>query len=484
MARNLTYLGNPYVEGQGKAAILPTGQSSQQFINEMGKIKEQQRADAAAKAAAKAAEKKNLDDFKVDYFIGHQGYFQDKVKDLQGRWVDLMANNGSLGDAKNPLSAQLQKDMYAIKNDAALSKQIEGFYDQVSKMTPEQKAKVSSKSLNELMDFYALPFDQQIEGWKNGTAPKLKPKVEIPNAAIDVVLNNYIPKKDEIFGYSDEEREKEWEGRFMNADRELKTLITEDMFMDEPDPKKAREDFIASKVGSVRALYDDRKGAAEMARKDEEFEFKKKIGWANLNQKQREFEYKKYKDFKEMQENAQVDIDAFVDGVVNEDKAVIGTLKHLLTTEVEETEAGKVVNKKIVPTVEVVEENEEGTPYEAVEKGGMLVEMNPTGGKIKYVKVSYPEGKKKGFKVPITDASGNITEEGRQLLKGEITVPYLQFTSKYGMPSGRVGYKAGQKVSGEKVVVTKSEGSGKSNPTPTPASNPAPKAKTPVFNMK
>ena len=475
MARNLTYLGNPYVEGQGKAAIIPTGQSSQQFINEMGKIKEQQRADAAAKAAAKAAEKKSLDDFKVDYFIGHQGYFQDKVKDLQGRWVDLMANNGSLGDAKNPLSAQLQKDMYAIKNDAALSKQIEGFYDQVSKMTPEQKAKVSSKSLNELMDFYALPFDQQIEGWKNGTAPKLKTKVEIPNAAIDVVLNNYIPKKDEIFGYSDEEREKEWEGRFMNADRELRTLITEEMFADEPDPKKAREDFIASKVGSVRALYDDRKTAAEMARKDEEFEFKKKIGWANLNQKQREFEYKKYKDFKEMSENAQVDIDAFVDGVVNEDKAVIGTLKHLLTTEVEKMEAGKVVKKKIVPEIKFYSAPPLNTG------AGVFIQGNANN-LVKYIQIKYPDGKP--TQIPITDTDGNITEEGRQLLKGEITVPYLQFTSKYGMPSGTVGYKAGQKLSGAKTVVTKSEGSGKSNSTPTPASNPAPKAKTPVFNMK
>lgn len=475
MARNLTYLGNPYTEGQGKAAILPTGQSGKQFIDEMSKIKEQQRADAKAKEAAKTAEKKNLDDFKVDYFIGHQGYFQNKVKDLQSRWVDLMANGQSLGDATNPAAAQLQKDMYAIKTEADLSKQIETFYDQVAKMTPEQKAKVSTKSMNELMNFYSLPFEQQIEGWKNGTAPKLKPKVEIPNAAIDVILNNYIPKKDEIFGYSDEEREKEWEGRFMNADRELRTLITEDMFMDEPDPKKAREDFIASKVGSVRALYDDRKTAAEMARKDEEFEFKKKIGWANLNQRQREFEYKKYKDFKEMSENAQVDIDAFVDGVVNEDKAVIGTLKHLLTTDVQETEAGKVVNKKIVPEIKFYSAPPLNTG------AGVFIQGNDNNW-VKYIEIKYP--KKTPIQIPITDTDGNITEEGRQLLKGEITVPYLQFTSKYGMPSGRIGYKAGQKLSGTKTVVTKSEGSGKSNSTPTPASTPAPKAKTPVFNMK
>lgn len=478
-SRNLSYLGNPYQEGFGKAAILPTGQSSQQFVTEMGKIKEQQRAEATAKAAVKAAEKKNLDDFKVDYFIGHQGYFQDKVKDLQGRWVDLMANNGSLGDAKNPLSAQLQKDMYAIKNDAALSKQIEGFYDQVSKMTPEQKAKVSSKSLNELMDFYALPFDQQIEGWKNGTAPKLKPKVEIPNAEIDVILNNYIPKKDEIFGYTDQERSDEWEGRFMNADRELKTLITEEMFADEPDPKKAREDFIASKVGSVRALYDDRKTAAEMSRKDEEFEFKKKIGWANLNQKQKEFEYKKYKDFKEMQQNAQVDIDAYVDSIINEDAAAIGVLQDLLTTEVESIEAGKVVKEKVKPTVEIVEEaGESSTSYQ----GGMGQELVPSNEKVKYVKITYPNGKKPPVKIAITDAQGNVTEEGRQLLKGEITVPYLKATKDYGMPSGTVGYKAGQKIGGEKTVVQSSSGSG--NSSTTPASTPAPAKKAPVFNMK
>jgi hypothetical protein len=146
-----------------------------------------------------------------------------------------------------------------------------------------------------------------------------------------------------------------------------------------------------------------------------------------------------------------------------------------LTTDVQETQAGKVVNKKIVPEIKFYSAPPLNTG------AGVFIQGNANN-LVKYIQIKYPDGKP--TQIPITDTDGNITEEGRQLLKGEITVPYLQFTSKYGMPSGTVGYKAGQKVSGEKVVVTNSEGYGKSNPTPTPASNPAPKAKTPVFNMK
>lgn len=424
-SRNLSYLGNPYQEGFGKAAIIPTGQSSQQFINEMGKIKEQQRADAAAKAAAKAAEKKSLDDFKVDYFIGHQGYFQDRVKDLQSRWVDLMANNESLGNANNPLSAQLQKDMYAIKNDAALSKQIEGFYDQISKMTPEQKAKVSSKSLNELMDFYALPFGQQIEGWKNGTAPKLVTKVEIPNAAIDVVLNNYIPKKDEIFGYSDEEREKEWEGRFMNADRELRTLITEDMFMDEPDPKKAREDFIASKVGSVRALYDDRKGAAELAQKEKEQKFKEEMERKKLSIAQQRLALDKFKTYSSVKPRVKNDLNNYVQSLVDEDVASLTFAKDLMAVEIRDKD-GKVISVA-KPNIYIDKVSTSRATAGAGE--------SRDGGK--FMVIEYPPNAKiPPTRIRIKDEEGNITDDGYKMLYGTIQAPYLEFSKEYGVATG------------------------------------------------
>lgn len=428
-SRNLTYLGNPFQQGLGKATVVDTSGVADDFIKGMESVRANRKADNDAIKKEKADQQKSVEDYKVDYFINHQSHFQGAVDDVRKEGIDLMMKGYNLKDYKNPEVAEYQKKKIGIDSDAKLSKEIGTYMEKVLNLTPEQKGKIKAESYKSAIDFLDLPFDEQVKAFKNGTMAKLEVLNELPiekfKSAI-AEINTGLPN---LSNLTQAELDVVQQDAVEKAKTFVRQNITDDM-INSTDPKviqQEREDYAEAYGNLVKRPFEDLKSKSEAAAKLKENENKNAIEWAKIRNAQAKTALDKAK--WSAAQRAFEDYDGFIDNVVDGNLDNIGTFEDIMTVTVKN--GTKDVEYK--PTIEV--------------KGKDVIDPTIILGlqQEKYVTIKYPTNAKiatKKIKIRNYDGSDNI--EGIEELKGFGRIPFNNQAAKSGVKN--TGTKAGSTI--------------------------------------
>lgn len=425
-SRNLTYLGNPFQQGLGKATVVDTSGVADDFIKGMESVRANRKADNDAIKKEKADQQKSVEDYKVDYFINHQSHFQGAIDDIKKEGIDLMMKGYNLKDYKNPEVAEYQKKKIGIDSDAKLSKEIGTYMEKVLNLTPEQKGKIKAESYKSAIDFLDLPFDEQVKAFKNGTMAKLEVLNELPITKLrDVAaqINSGVEKT----SYTNQaDLDSRQEADIKRMQDIVRQTITPDM-INSTDPatiKQQIDDYVEVYGGMINKTYEDLKAKSQDAAKLKENENKNAIEWAKIRNAQAKTALDKAK--WSAAQRAVEDYDGFVQEVVDGNLDNIGTFEDIMTITIDDGD--KDVEYK--PTIEV--------------KGKDVIDPTIILGlqQEKYVTIKYPTNAKIATKkIKIRNYDGSVNTQGVQELKGVGRISFNNQAAKSGVKN--TGTKAG-----------------------------------------
>lgn len=286
MARNLTYLGNPYEEGKGTAAIIDGGNTDMVFINQMQRFQEEKKKRDLALLEKQKAQQQAIDNWDVNNWLNHQGYFQDKAKAVKQQGIDLLAYGFDLNDMTKPQVADWYKKMAEIEQDAKISEAFGKMGDMYKEMKPADRDKYTPQSWDAVHNFYfgdgvnGMPdFEKQMQVVKDGIEPKLQLKVDKPYKDVleDIkVYNAKIPTF--VAGLDTVEAEKKWQDVTDQYIAGLSDRMGDpnNMFWEADNPQNAKDEYLLS----VKDLF-------KKSLKDWEAEQKIELGKGELAEKVR-----------------------------------------------------------------------------------------------------------------------------------------------------------------------------------------------------
>lgn len=300
--RDLTYLGSPYGEGKGEAFILPVGDTASVFQDSMKQMK--QNADAKAKAAEekKKADIKKVEDWSVNYWLGHQGYFQGKVKAIHDKGIELMGKGIDINDFTKPEVRDWYKQQHDVEQESKLSTAYGTLADEAMKMKPEDRAKYTKASLAEQQKFFLEhpDFNENMREYVKGV-PRLKTREIMPKEIAE-------GKDIELFNaqaaalLADPTQVADAKARKETVAAQYKKYLQENLNvnMDEfdkaPDAQKALDEFINNRVQYFKDTNLDTdkiadnataaKSQAETARHNKVVESQ---GWQKLKKEDEQF---------------------------------------------------------------------------------------------------------------------------------------------------------------------------------------------------
>lgn len=424
MSRNLTYLGSPYKQGEGTAAILPKGDVGAAFLDSMRGIKKQQQEQKQEKEKAK---QKAWDYYKIskDLHLSHEGMFSQRVKDLMDEMSTEMANNPDfdLSDSTNPKVQEFRSKMGDIHHDAGLSNTIKKMSEAYDKVVndPAKSAKLTNTSKQRMADFFSKPLSEQLEAYKNGTAPRIEMRVPIPEKEINSSISNINAGLNNLYSGQTEERLKEETQKRRDILRtRLETTLTPSMFDEYPKPEEAMEAYIEQKVNEIKQPMVDKKADRELAVKEE---------------KQRMAREKYQRQLRQETNLAQ-----FVKGIADGSDAMITKGRSLVGKYL--VDSGLVTNAKEFQIFSGMEftpnPNKPGTNHMVV--GGQVLrpEQLPTGKKTlprgKYVIMRLSDNSYVPFRTHKPD--GSVDTKGMTELKEFMADPYNQTRQVEGVVPG------------------------------------------------
>src|SRR5690554_1755082 len=173
-SRNLTYLGSPFQEGFGKAAIEEQQRAPMAFLDQMDKLRQERKERDKEEDEKKKASLKSLDDFNLDYAIQHNQYFQNGMKEYREKATDFMAKGGDLGDMSSEEAISLYREKNRLKDEANLSKSLAGNWDAYNKLPADKKGLLSQESIDKFEEFYQIgDLQEQLRLAREGELPTL-----------------------------------------------------------------------------------------------------------------------------------------------------------------------------------------------------------------------------------------------------------------------------------------------------------------------
>jgi len=430
-SRNLTYLGNPFQQGLGKATVVDTSGVADDFIKGMESVRANRKADNDAIKKEKADQQKSVEDYKVDYFINHQSHFQGAVDDVRKEGVDLMMKGYNLKDYKNPEVAEYQKKKIGIDSDAKLSKEIGTYMEKVLNLTPEQKGKIKAESYKSAIDFLDLPFDEQVKAFKNGTMAKLEVLNQLPiekfKAAI-TEINSGLPN---LSNLTQAELDVVQQDAVEKAKTFVRQNITDDM-INSTDPKviqQEREDYAEAYGNLVKRPFEDLKSKNEAAAKLKENENKNAIEWAKIRNAQAKTALDKAK--WSAAQRAFEDYDGFVQEVVDGSLDNIRTLEDIMTVTIDDGDK----NVEYKPQVYVTKMQ----PKTGAGFNPLIIDID---NQEEYVEIIYPKSANiPTKKIKVKNKDGSVNTQGVQELKGFGRISFNNQAAKSGVKN--TGTKAG-----------------------------------------
>lgn len=416
-SRNLTYLGNPFQQGLGKATVVDTSGVADDFIKGMESVRANRKADNDAIKKEKADQQKSVEDYKVDYFINHQSHFQGAVDDVRREGIDLMMKGYNLKDYKNPEVAEYQKKKIGIDSDAKLSKEIGTYMEKVLNLTPEQKGKIKAESYKGAIDFLDLPFDEQVKAFKNGTMAKLEVLNELPITKLrDVAaqINSGVEKT----SYTNQaDLDSRQEADIKRMQDIVRQTITPDM-INSTDPatiKQQIDDYVEVYGGMINKTYEDLKAKSQDAAKLKENENKNAIEWAKIQNQKAKTQLDR--DKWGAVQRAFEDYDGFVQEVVDGSLDKIRTFEDIMTVTVKDGSEEKTYK----PTIEV--------------KGKDVIDPTIILGlqQEKFVKITYPDEPSLNKVIKIRNHDGSVNTDGVNEVKGVGRMPFNKAAKSTGV---------------------------------------------------
>lgn len=425
-SRNLTYLGSPFQQGLGKATVVDTSGVADDFIKGMDNVRANRKAENDAVKAEKLAQQKSVEDYKVDYFIGHQAHFQGAVDDVRREGVDLMMKGYNLKDYKNPEVAEYQKKKIGIDSDAKLSKEIGNYIEKILNLTPEQKGKIKTESYKGAIEFLDLPFDEQVKAFKNGTMAKLEVLNQLPIEKFKAAITEINSGLPDLSNLTQAELDVVQQNAVEKAKTFVRQNITDDM-INSTDPatiNQEREDYAEAYGNLVKRPFEDLKAKNEADMKEKQHKDKMALEYAKLQNEKAKTALDREK-WTAVQ-RAVEDYDGFVQEVVDGNLDNIRTFEDIMTITVNDGE--KDVEYK--PTIKIEGKN----PLDPQRLLGNQQE--------KYVIIEYPKNaEKETKKIKIRNHDGSVNTQGIQELKGVGRIAFNEQASKTGVVN--TGIKAG-----------------------------------------
>ena len=430
-SRNLTYLGNPFQQGLGKATVVDTSGVADDFIKGMESVRANRKADNNAIKKEKADQKKSVEDYKVDYFIGHQEHFQGAIDEVRKKLVDLNMRGVNLNNYENPEVKEVRRRQIEIDSDAKLSKDIATYIDKGLNLTPEQRSKIKADSYKGFVEFLDLPFNEQVKAFKNGTMAKLEVLNEVPiekfKAAI-AEINTGLPN---LSNLTQAELDVVQQDAVEKAKTFVRQNITDDM-INSTDPatiKQEREDYAEAYGNLVKRPFEDLKSKNEAAAKLKENENKNAIEWAKIRNAQAKTALDKAK-WSAVQ-RAVEDYDGFVQEVVDGNLDNIRTLEDVMTVTVNDGDK----NVEYKPQVYVTKMQ----PKTGAGFNPLIIDID---NQEEYVEIIYPKSANiPTKKIKVKNKDGSVNTQGVQELKGFGRISFNNQAAKSGVKN--TGTKAG-----------------------------------------
>ena len=430
-SRNLTYLGSPFKQGLGKATVVDTSGVADDFIKGMDNVRANRKAENDAVKAEKLAQQKSVEDYKVDYFIGHQAHFQGAVDDVRREGVDLMMKGYNLKDYKNPEVAEYQKKKIGIDSDAKLSKEIGNYIEKILNLTPEQKGKIKTESYKGAIEFLDLPFDEQVKAFKNGTMAKLEVLNQLPIEKFKAAITEINSGLPDLSNLTQAELDVVQQDAVEKAKTFVRQNITDDM-INSTDPatiKQEREDYAEAYGNLVKRPFEDLKAKNEAAMKEKQHKDKMALGWAKQKTLDAKTALEKAK--WSAAQRALEDYDGFVQEVVDGNLDNIRTFEDIMTVTV--NDGDKDVEYK--PQIYVTKMQ----PKTGAVFNPLIVDIN---NQEEYVEIIYPENANiPTKKIKVKNKDGSVNTQGIQELKGVGRIAFNEQASKTGVVN--TGIKAG-----------------------------------------
>lgn len=438
-SRDLTYLGNPFQQGLGKATVVDTSGVADDFIKGMKSVRANRKADNDAIKKEKAAQKKSVEDYKVDYFIGHQAHFQGAIDEVRKKLVDLDMRGVNLNNYKNPEVREVKRRQIEIDSDAKLSKDIATYIDKGLNLTPEQRSKIKADSYKGFVDFLDLPFDEQVKAFKNGTMAKLEVLNELPITKLKDVaaqINSGVEKT----SYTNQaDLDSRQEADIKRMQDIVRQTITPDM-INSTDPatiKQQIDDYVEVYGGMINKTYEDLKAKSQDAAKLKENENKNAIEWAKIRNAQAKTALDKAK--WSATQRAFEDYDGFVQEVVDGNLDNIRTLEDIMTVTIDDGD--KDVEYK--PQVYVTKMQ----PKTGAGFNPLIIDID---NQEEYVEIIYPKDANiPTKKIKVKNKDGSVNTQGVQELKGVGRISFNNQAAKSGVKNtGKAGAVTGNQSGG------------------------------------
>ena len=282
-SRNLTYLDSPFKQGIGKATVVNTGDVATAFNEGMKNVRKVREDENTAIKTEKAEQKKTVEDYKVDYFIGHQAYFQNQIDDVRKEGVNLMMKNYNLKDMTNPEVAAYQKRKIELDSKAKLSKDVGTYMDKVLNMTPADKAKIKTDTYNEAVKFLDLPYEEQVKKFQDGTMSRLEMLTPVPQAEIRQALKNISDGLPKLYEAPQANLDVIHKEAVAKAKEVVYSLIDPSM-INSTDPaviKEQIDEYAQAYANTIGRPLEDLKSQRDRAQKEADRQTKKSIAAAN-----------------------------------------------------------------------------------------------------------------------------------------------------------------------------------------------------------
>lgn len=454
--RDLTYLGSPFGEGKGEAYILPKSDTPAYFLEYLKRGQDEAKAQKAALEKQKAAQQKTLEDWDVNYWIGHQEYFNPKVKEVYNEGVDLLSRGYNLKDMSQKPVADWVKKQHDIEKQAQLSTTYGTQADKILNMKPEDAQKYTKASLLEAKQFY-LDHPKYTEDMAKSISgmPQLQTTLDMPTdirdgkgitefkSKLDNAYFNALTLDDkikEILNYREQYKKS-------TKDRLINMPIKDFDILDPIEREKAIDEFVETQAKQITIPYLDEEAIQKVKLDQDKLAEEKRANKVKEALKNRELDINE-KQFKALNTSMGSGYEQFIDGLVTGDKSAFAFAQPssisngMFTTTIQTKLGDKTVQQTVIARPRYVD----GTKVYGGKAGEKYVAFD-------YYDASNPTKKIEGNvygkssninTIRVQNSDGSIDEDGRRELSGMAQQNFSDFVKQTGL-----GYETPIQVGGK-----------------------------------
>jgi hypothetical protein len=454
--RDLTYLGSPFGEGKGEAYILPKSDTPAYFLEYLKRGQDEAKAQKAALEKQKEEQQKALEDWDVNYWIGHQEYFNPKVKEVYDEGVDLLSRGYNLKDMSQKPVADWVKKQHDIEKQAQLSTTYGTQADKILNMKPEDAQKYTKASLLEAKQFYLdhPKFTEDMAKSISGM-PQLQTTLDMPADIKDGKgisefknkLNNAYfsaltleDKIKEILAYR-EQYKKSTKARLMQIP------VKDFDILDPIEREKAIDEFVETQARQITMPYLDEEAIQKVKLEQDKLAETKRANKAKEAKKDRELDIKE-KQFKALNTSMGSGYEQFINGLVTGDKSAFAFAQPssisngMFTTTIQTKSGDKTLQQTVIARPRYVDGSKvyggkQGEKYVAFDYYDANNPTKKIEGNV-YGKASYVNT------IRVQNSDGSIDEEGRRELSGMAQQNFSDFVKQTGL-----GYETPIQVGGK-----------------------------------